>query len=456
MVSLILFFDGANYTKSNHDPLHAFFSTIAELPPILRNSTRNIITHSLWSGSTPNFNVFLRDYNKNLEHVLRNGIYIDKLDLLLHIRCYVFIADAPERASLLNMNRFNGKFSCIMCLAEGENLNKNKRGNNFKFPNPSQKAKLRTETVYAQQVNKSIVTSSCVMGIKGASYLSEWLVLPTCTIIDYMHACLLGTTKHLMNMWLSTTNRSKRFYLRSKVKDIDKLLIDIKYPTEFSRLQRTISNEFSYFKASEFRNIIFYVGLPLFKEFLPSDYYIHFVKYIIFMRLLCNSDVQIEDIKTSFHIITEFINDFEKLYGSTNMTFNLHSHIHLPHQVMRFGPLHLLSAFAFEGMLKFCGSLLHGTRGFANKLGEHLAVETFLNFEADGLLEQMEDPRLKSYCSYLRRSKCTKTGLLGYPVQTAVGDILNIIPDFLIAQFNLNFDSLVTISSRASFENTSI
>ena len=65
LVSLILFFDGANYTKSNNDPLHAFFSTICELPPLLRNPNRNIITHSLWTGSTPN--IFLSRFNNQLD-----------------------------------------------------------------------------------------------------------------------------------------------------------------------------------------------------------------------------------------------------------------------------------------------------------------------------------------------------------------------------------------------------
>ena len=45
--------------KSNKDPLHAFFTSICELPPILGNSNRNIITHSLWTGSSPDLNTFL-------------------------------------------------------------------------------------------------------------------------------------------------------------------------------------------------------------------------------------------------------------------------------------------------------------------------------------------------------------------------------------------------------------
>ena len=114
LVSLILFFDGANYTKSNNDSLHAFFSTICELPPLLRNSNRNIITHSLWTGSTPNFNIFLSRFNNQLDKILKEGIFIETLNLIIHVKCHVFIADAPERALVLNMNKFNGKYGCIM------------------------------------------------------------------------------------------------------------------------------------------------------------------------------------------------------------------------------------------------------------------------------------------------------------------------------------------------------
>ena len=43
----------------------------------------------------------------------------------------------------------------------------------------------------------------------------------------------------------------------------------------------------------------------------------------------------------------------------------------------------MMSAFAFEGMLKFCGSLLHGTRGYGNQIGnqigQHLGAEKIFN-----------------------------------------------------------------------------
>ncbi len=149
---MVLFFDGANY-NSNNDPLHAFFSQLSELPPHLRYSTRNIITHSLWTGSTliTDFNLFLSRYNNELDRFLVNGILIEDLNIKINVKCHVFIADAPERAFVLN--KFNGKFGCIMCVQEGENVNKGSRGNNFQYPyKPSEMFK-RTEKLYAEQVH---------------------------------------------------------------------------------------------------------------------------------------------------------------------------------------------------------------------------------------------------------------------------------------------------------------
>ena len=335
-ISLILFFDGANYYKSNNDPIHAFFSSISELPPILRNSNSNIITHSLWCGSVPDFNVFLSIFNTSLEKIMINGISIDDLKIRVTVECRVCIADAPERALLLNMNRFNGKFSCIMCMQEGENLNKDKRGNNHKFPYNTEQMKVRTQSKYLQQVNESVKYKKCVDGIKGASYLSNWIHLPSNIIIDYMHACLLGTTKQMLNLWLSSRNNKEPFYLGRKIKRIDEILMKVKFPIEFPRKQRSISENISYFKASEYRNFLFYTGIAVLRDFLPKNYYNHFVEYVIFMRLLCNINCQHEHILTSFNIINTFMQKFEKFYGKTNMTFNLHSNLHLPEQVKKY------------------------------------------------------------------------------------------------------------------------
>jgi hypothetical protein len=74
---------------------------------------------------------------------LKNGLLIDKLNIIIQINC-------PERASILNMNKFNGKYGCFMCKKQGENLTSNERGNNFKYTFKPNEMFIRTEHKYAQ------------------------------------------------------------------------------------------------------------------------------------------------------------------------------------------------------------------------------------------------------------------------------------------------------------------
>ena len=87
--------------------------------------------------------------------------------------------------------------------------------------------------------------------------------------------------------------------------------------------------------------------------------------------------------------------------------------------------MHLVSSFAFEGMLKFCGSLLHGTRGLGSQLGHHLAAENYLNFQAESEISKMENLRLKSFCDQKTRS--LKNGLIGKITEVLLRYIKTII-----------------------------
>ena len=150
-----------------------------------------------------------------------------------------------------------------------------------------------------------------------------------------MHASLLGTTKRMLSIWISKKNAKEEFYVGSKLEDLDKILLNVKYPIEFPREQRSISEHLRFFKASEYRNFLFYASLPIMKYFLRATYYNHYVQYVIFMRLLTDTNCENKDVLLAFKIIVEYIREFETLYGKKNMTFNLHSHLHLPHQVQR-------------------------------------------------------------------------------------------------------------------------
>jgi hypothetical protein len=53
------------------------------------------------------------------------------------------------------------------------------------------------------------------------------------------------------------------------------------------------------------------------------------------LRLLCDKNIESKDYLLAYEIIDDYLKNFELLYGKENMTFNLHSHIHLPSQVQK-------------------------------------------------------------------------------------------------------------------------
>jgi hypothetical protein len=57
-----------------------------------------------------------------------------------------------------------------------------------------------------------------------------------------MHCALEGTVKKLLELWFKSSNHKYQFYMDSKIKHIDNLLLKIQYPSELPRTQRSIIN----------------------------------------------------------------------------------------------------------------------------------------------------------------------------------------------------------------------
>jgi len=93
---------------------------------------------------------------------------------------------------------------------------------------------------------------------------------------------------------------------------------------------------------------------------MHQAYYEHLIYYILFIRLLTQDKISEADVTFSQLLINSFVGEFETLYGSKNVSFNIHSNVHLPDQVARFCPLKKHSSFAFEGFFKVFKDLFKG------------------------------------------------------------------------------------------------
>lgn len=153
------------------------------------------------------------------------------------------------------------------------------------------------------------------------------------------------------------------------------------------------------FKANEMRNLLFY-GSIIFKNFLSKENFEHLILYVVFIRVLCQDSVNLEEIKQSYDLIELFNRRFEHLYGKEYLMYNLHAHLHLPKQVMNYGPINKISAFPFEGFFKVIKNLIHGTREITNGITNNLEIQSYLFFRSDEHIEIMKSRHLKDFLQF--------------------------------------------------------
>lgn len=174
--------------------------------------------------------------------------------------------------------------------------------------------------------------------------------MPDQVLLDILHIGHKGTLQSLLSLWTHSSNSDYQYYLnKPALRLLNQKLLLIKYPSEIKRAQRELTY-LSYFKANEFRNLIYYTLIYVLKDIMIEDIYEHFVLYVIFIRILTKNKLNDSDFELSQLLIEEFVKNFDSIYGSKNMQPNLHAHLHLSEQCsIKFGPLDKMSGHPFEG-----------------------------------------------------------------------------------------------------------
>jgi hypothetical protein len=144
------FADSASITKSSNLSMWAIYSSISELPPIIRNSQKNIIVHCLWSGSL-DINMILDRYNKKTQKLFENGLEMAILNRTIRVRMLGMICDTVGRAKVCYSTQFNGQYGCLHCMHPNDSVSFTD-GTKKKVYIYDQKIKARTHADYLKQV----------------------------------------------------------------------------------------------------------------------------------------------------------------------------------------------------------------------------------------------------------------------------------------------------------------
>ena len=180
----------------------------------------------------------------------------------------------------------------------------------------------------------------------------------------------------------------------------DKIYESIKVPHDFTRKPRSI-NELTNWKASEFRLFVLFAGLPcirsaVFSDEFPVDHFYHFALLSTALRLLHNVPTSKASVHVAQVLLDNFVRILPNLYAIQECTYNSHTLLHLPSQVLHHGSLSFTSAFVFEAFIAHLKNLYFGTRGMPKQMVKKLGIcQTYKGFVAQKCKEVPSAARLE-------------------------------------------------------------
>ena len=187
-------------------------------------------------------------------------------------------------------------------------------------------------------------------------------------VIDPMHNLLLGTAKHMVELWKVLGVLSPKQY-----DDIQARVDSYVCPSDMGRVPSKISSSFSGFTAEQWKNWTMYFSLFYLKNVLPREHYSSWQLFVNACYLLCCRIVTRDQVKKADDLLNEFCTAFLKLYGPRHCNMNMHLHLHLAKCIYDFGPVYSFWCFSFERMNGVLGSY-HTNNLFSSQVVSLIAV----------------------------------------------------------------------------------
>lgn len=279
-----------------------------------------------------NVNEFLNPFIDEYKFLNEIGIEINGINRQVVINCIV--ADAPARNFIKHCAAFNGYNGCDRCIQKGRWLGR------VIFEKVD--APLRTDQNFYRKEDKLHHTGVSPFESLGIGMVSTM-------VLDVMHLVFLGVTKKLLCCWKSGPLPHRLG--RLDIAEISERLLACRQfiPKEFNRKPRSLL-ELDFWKATEFRTFLLYLGPLVLKGILEKEKYYHFLKLSVAVRILLSENREWYNYAKSLLVL--FVQQVPRLYVSEFLVYNVHSLVHLADDALKFGSLNSIYAFEFENFMQ--------------------------------------------------------------------------------------------------------
>lgn len=164
-------------------------------------------------------------------------------------------------------------------------------------------------------------------------------------VIDPMHSLFLGVAKHAVSVWKDTGILSPGAMVR-----IQETVNAVEVPSSLGRIPGKIASGFAGFTADQWKHWILIYSIVALKGILPDANFSCWTKFVHACILACSERLTLDTISQAHHLIVEYCQAFQELYGSQACTINMHLACHMADCLRDFGPAPSFWCFSFERM----------------------------------------------------------------------------------------------------------
>lgn len=331
-------------------------------------------------GKPKDVNQFLAPFRDEYIRLKINGLNFDGKNISVSIKG--MSCDAPATTFLMNIASHNAYYGCRKCTSKGvwvANIStslETKRGGRVTHPDVN--ASLRTDHSFRQRSQIQHHNKNGVRSV--AEDLFEDIL--KAVVIDPMHCVNIGVYKKMLGIWFNDPFDKIRLK-KDDILDISVFRVGLsKFVTsDFARKPRAVE-DLPRWKATELKLDQNYLGPVVYKKYLSSTSYDHFMLLHVAIRLLTNRDSCRRDANYANDLLRLFVSNSANIYGEKFISHNVHSLIHLSQDVMIHGCLDDFAAFCFENKLQTMKNMLKKSgrplQQIVRRLDEE-ARHTFMN-----------------------------------------------------------------------------
>lgn len=128
-----------------------------------------------------------------------------------------------------------------------------------------------------------------------------------------MHTCNLGAMKKILKIVFENKDKYKLHkFQKVELQEISDRyeLLKSYHPCDFTRVPRSLLENYGHLKATECGYILHYYGMLIFKNIMPANMYKHFLYFSMAARLLSDHSSSPEDLNMAQSLIELFVGNF--------------------------------------------------------------------------------------------------------------------------------------------------